>query len=351
MQPTLLVVTFQQDNRYLNLTARPENSDTDTRPSPNEVEICLLWGTRYTLSTDLFWQQLREPISIWMLVITWLSLAISSFLNPDPYWMLTLSSLALAFVVFFASYLFITAMWIRSLAKDGTRRIYPSRAIICAVLIAAAVHCLFLVTLAPDVLTDQNYAYSNPTYWVVSIFMFWLLIEVGSYVLQKLTTESYLRKHANRRNQGGATVGASFGSLDRGTLASQVYLHAPNVASIHEKQPAQVDRRQIELRDMSFQAIDILAITAQRNYVNITTRTESHLVAGPFSEVVAGVDSIEGFQIHRSCWIAQLGIQRIKRQDGKILVEIANGDVLTVSRPRTAPFKSWIKDIPNLTIG
>ena len=77
----------------------------------------------------------------------------------------------------------------------------------------------------------------------------------------------------------------------------------------------------------------IISLKAQEHYTEVTTRQGSALVYMRFSDAVALLGTaVAGAQIHRSHWVARDAVERVEREDGKLVIHLANGETLPVGR-------------------
>lgn len=76
----------------------------------------------------------------------------------------------------------------------------------------------------------------------------------------------------------------------------------------------------------------IISLSTQDHYVEVTTQKGTTLVLIRFQDALAELDCYSGVQIHRSHWVAQNGMRRLKRQNGKLFIELTDGRALPVSR-------------------
>lgn len=89
---------------------------------------------------------------------------------------------------------------------------------------------------------------------------------------------------------------------------------------LFQKLPAQIGR-------------EIICLKAQEHYTEVVTRLGSAMIYMRFSDAMALASSvIEGAQIHRSYWVAQDAVLGLERADGKLMLQLAGGDALPVSR-------------------
>ena len=76
----------------------------------------------------------------------------------------------------------------------------------------------------------------------------------------------------------------------------------------------------------------LLHLSSQDHYVEAVTDLGSELILMRFSDALRELDSAKGMQIHRAHWIAFNAIKRPIKQDGKLLIEMADGKRFPVSR-------------------
>lgn len=77
---------------------------------------------------------------------------------------------------------------------------------------------------------------------------------------------------------------------------------------------------------------EIISLTTQDHYVEVTTKQGTALVLIRFQDALQELGSYGGVQIHRSHWVALEALQRTKRQQGKLVAELVDGRSLPVSR-------------------
>lgn len=76
----------------------------------------------------------------------------------------------------------------------------------------------------------------------------------------------------------------------------------------------------------------ILSLSMQDHYVEVTTAKGTELILIRLQDAVNEMGAIAGMQIHRSHWVALSGMRQLKRQNGKLLIELVDGRTLPVSR-------------------
>jgi len=90
--------------------------------------------------------------------------------------------------------------------------------------------------------------------------------------------------------------------------------------------PSFLDRLPVKL------GTKVISLTMQDHYVEVTTASGSDLVLVRFCDAIDELRSVRGVQIHRSHWIAADAFKRLKRDNGKLVVELTDGRLLPVSR-------------------
>lgn len=98
------------------------------------------------------------------------------------------------------------------------------------------------------------------------------------------------------------------------------------------------------LGGQDFDARAIRIIRAQQNYIEIETAADKALVRATIKEAVDLLDTSHGVQAHRSCWVSFASISDSKSiPNGKLLLELDNGETVIVPRARRKEVKKAIK--------
>ena len=87
----------------------------------------------------------------------------------------------------------------------------------------------------------------------------------------------------------------------------------------------------------------ILSLSAQDHYVEITTELGAELCLLRLGDAIAETAPEEGFQIHRSHWVAKSAIVELTTKGSVGQVRLIDGRVLTVSQSRLADFKNYLE--------
>lgn len=81
-------------------------------------------------------------------------------------------------------------------------------------------------------------------------------------------------------------------------------------------------------------ATDIVMLESQGNYLKVVTLSGEFTERCQMSTAVEALDESFGLQIHRSFWVSFSAIYGLTRVDGNLCVQLTNGDVVKIARPR-----------------
>ncbi len=87
------------------------------------------------------------------------------------------------------------------------------------------------------------------------------------------------------------------------------------------------------------------ALSAERHYVCVTTDAGDELILLRFSDALEQCRAMDGLQTHRSHWVHRAGIKRLVRANGKMCVELRNGNQLPVSRSHQSAMARFMDDL------
>ncbi|WP_306144199.1 LytTR family DNA-binding domain-containing protein [Roseibium sp. MMSF_3412] len=76
----------------------------------------------------------------------------------------------------------------------------------------------------------------------------------------------------------------------------------------------------------------VLRAEAQEHYVRLTTASENRMVLYRFNDIVAELPAEAGMQVHRSHWVAFEAMIRLLKEDGRLWLELTDGERVPVSR-------------------
>lgn len=77
---------------------------------------------------------------------------------------------------------------------------------------------------------------------------------------------------------------------------------------------------------------DIISLQAQDHYIEVTTPKGKELILLRLKDAIAELDGIQGQQIHRSWWVCKKHIVDNKREKGRLVIVLSNGNEVKVSR-------------------
>ena len=86
-----------------------------------------------------------------------------------------------------------------------------------------------------------------------------------------------------------------------------------------------------------------MSLSAQDHYVEVTTELGAELCLLRLSDAIAQTTPEDGFQIHRSHWIAKSAIVELKTKGSTGHVRLTDGRTLNVSQSRLAEFKDYLE--------
>lgn len=86
----------------------------------------------------------------------------------------------------------------------------------------------------------------------------------------------------------------------------------------------------------------IISLSAQDHYVEVTTNLGSELCLLRLSDAIAEIEPENGFQIHRSHWVAKSAVVKLEAQGAAGQVELTDGRRLSVSQSQFTKFKQYL---------
>lgn len=87
---------------------------------------------------------------------------------------------------------------------------------------------------------------------------------------------------------------------------------------------------------------DLISITMQDHYLEVTTGAGPKLHAMRFSDALAALQGVPGTQIHRSHWVSAGAIAAVERDGGKPFAVLTDGRRLPISRPYLAAARALL---------
>ncbi len=119
----------------------------------------------------------------------------------------------------------------------------------------------------------------------------------------------------------GYCVGISMGIVGLFNLFAHSSPH-----QVAKNTPRILSRLPIEKRG------ELISMSVQDHYVEIVTSKGKHLTLVRLGDAINETEGTDGFQIHRSHWVAHNAIKSVSRQNGKAIVTTKNDGELPVSR-------------------
>ncbi|NRA86182.1 MAG: LytTR family transcriptional regulator [Rhizobiales bacterium] len=90
------------------------------------------------------------------------------------------------------------------------------------------------------------------------------------------------------------------------------------------------------------EARKILSLSAQDHYVEVTTEMGAELCLIRLNDAIAEAAPEEGFQIHRSHWVAKSAVEKLETNGSSGQVLLVDGRILNVSQSRLIEFKAFL---------
>lgn len=125
---------------------------------------------------------------------------------------------------------------------------------------------------------------------------------------------------------------------------------APLVDALEQVDPVPAEKHD---RESGYQrhlepplANPVLRAEAQEHYVRLTTATENRMVLYRFNDIVAELPTDTGMQVHRSHWVAFETMARLVREDGRLWLELTDGERIPVSRKYAEDVRAKVDTLP-----
>jgi len=77
---------------------------------------------------------------------------------------------------------------------------------------------------------------------------------------------------------------------------------------------------------------DLLRITGQDHYIEVTTTLGQELVLMRFADAIDELGDCDGLQVHRSHWVKKNAITHYQKIEGKLILHLKDGSKVPVSR-------------------
>lgn len=94
----------------------------------------------------------------------------------------------------------------------------------------------------------------------------------------------------------------------------------------------------------SLRSADLYALSSEDHYVRVITSNGDELILMRLSDAIKETSPLKGLQTHRSWWVAEAGIEKVHKQDGKLSITLKNESQAPVSRnkAKTVRDAGWV---------
>ena len=101
------------------------------------------------------------------------------------------------------------------------------------------------------------------------------------------------------------------------------------------------DQKFMERLPVKYRGANLYAISSEDHYLRVHTDRGEELILMRLSDAMRELDIADGFQTHRSWWVARAGVTDVSRENGKQSLMLKSGVVAPVSRS----FSKAIQDV------
>lgn len=122
-----------------------------------------------------------------------------------------------------------------------------------------------------------------------------------------------------------------------GVIEPQLERRGRDLAPTASKSPKILDRLPKDMRG------PLSHMSMADHYVEVHTDKGRSLILMRLSDAIAETEGVDGLQIHRSHWVAHAAISAIGRVDNRLVVQLATGQSLPVSRTYLAAVRAHEK--------
>ncbi len=186
---------------------------------------------------------------------------------------------------------------------------WPDRAFPSIIISMTTVFCIVWIAVGSLILTGVVPDYSVVTLW--DFIRSGILALVFEFVLVALVWPKYLSKKAT-----------------------------PEQVTPPDAPPATA-----QIGDITVDTRSLLTIQAQEHYVLLNCINRNGMTRLSISKAIAQLDGVDGIQVHRSWWVARQAAKQLRREDGKQVLELNTGELIPVSRGRSAAVREWMNTI------
>lgn len=116
-------------------------------------------------------------------------------------------------------------------------------------------------------------------------------------------------------------------------------LRKPDGTTPADPTPSQ---RKITIADQSFALEEVLCMRSQSHMVELVTQEGNTVLRARLADLVGQTETYDGVMAHRSYWVARHAIANLDQSGPTDILEMTNGDKLTVARPRRHDVRNWM---------
>ena len=97
----------------------------------------------------------------------------------------------------------------------------------------------------------------------------------------------------------------------------------------------------LERLPVKFRTAELYAISSEDHYLRVHTSLGEELILMRLADAVRELSRVDGLQVHRSWWVAKIGVTDEKKADGRSFLILPTGTEVPVSRS----YRSKAKDV------
>ena len=95
----------------------------------------------------------------------------------------------------------------------------------------------------------------------------------------------------------------------------------------------------LERLPVKFRTAELYAISSEDHYLRVHTSLGEELILMRLADAVRELSKVDGLQVHRSWWVAKIGVTEEKKADGRSFLILPGGTEVPVSRSYRAKAK------------
>ena len=97
----------------------------------------------------------------------------------------------------------------------------------------------------------------------------------------------------------------------------------------------------LERLPVKFRTAELYAISSEDHYLRVHTSLGEELILMRLADAVRELSKVDGLQVHRSWWVAKIGVTNEKKADGRSFLILPTGTEVPVSRS----YRTRAKDV------